>query len=215
MVSISSISTILTSLIELATPETMAFAFTINTVAWRFGTLIAPFIGGLLAEPATYYPNLFKDTVWDRYPYALSGVGVSRRVFAKESLLTHYLVQAASIPLLSIALGLFIVPETLREDRKRSIWSILRGLTAARDTTRNSTANVEPLGGLFTKPVCFMLSLWALYVVSRKLSCRLLGKVCMLITNYYTTVHADGMLRSGSPVPFLINCSRRPRFNSS
>lgn len=84
MISISSFSTILTSLIELATPETMAFAFTLNTVAWRFGTLIAPFIGGLLAEPATYYPNLFQDTVWDRYPYALSGVVVRRCDFAQK-----------------------------------------------------------------------------------------------------------------------------------
>ena len=55
----------------------MALVFTVNTVAWRIGMIIAPFIGGVLAEPATYYPGVFEGTIWERYPYALSGVVVS------------------------------------------------------------------------------------------------------------------------------------------
>lgn len=73
----SPFSTTLTSLIELASPEALPYIFTINSVAWRFGILIAPTIGGFLAEPATYFPAIFAGSIWEQYPYALSGAVVS------------------------------------------------------------------------------------------------------------------------------------------
>lgn len=51
--------------------------FTLNSVSWRIGVSVSPFIGGFLATPASYYPGIFGGTLWERYPYALSGVAVS------------------------------------------------------------------------------------------------------------------------------------------
>lgn len=45
-------------------------------MSYRLGTLVAPLVGGFLAEPATHYPKIFGGTLWERYPYALSGVVV-------------------------------------------------------------------------------------------------------------------------------------------
>jgi hypothetical protein len=67
---------ILTTLKELANPTTLPMMITVYTIAWRFGILVAPFVGGFLAEPAAHYPQLFGGTIWETYPYALSGIVV-------------------------------------------------------------------------------------------------------------------------------------------
>lgn len=70
-------STVMTSLIELSKPKTLPTVFAVSSVAWTTGSVIAPGLGGFLAEPAVLYPGLFKGTIWEEYPYALSGVVVS------------------------------------------------------------------------------------------------------------------------------------------
>lgn len=67
----------MTALIELSNPKTLPTVFAISSVAWTTGAVIAPSIGGFLAEPARQYPDLFAGTIWEKYPYALPGVVVS------------------------------------------------------------------------------------------------------------------------------------------
>lgn len=64
-------------LIELSDEKTLPLAYTVNSSCWTLGMLIAPNVGGYLAEPALHWPDYFKDTIWERYPFALSGVAVS------------------------------------------------------------------------------------------------------------------------------------------
>lgn len=49
------------------------------------GSLIAPSIGGFLANPAIQYPNIFVGTIWEKYPYALPGVVVRLLFFSLTS----------------------------------------------------------------------------------------------------------------------------------
>lgn len=70
-------STVMTAFIELASPKTLPTVFAVSSFAWTLGSFVAPGIGGFLAEPAEQYPAIFRDTIWERYPYALPGVVVS------------------------------------------------------------------------------------------------------------------------------------------
>jgi hypothetical protein len=159
---------ILTTLRELANPRTLPMAITVYTIAWRFGMLTAPFVGGFLAEPATHYPKLFGGTIWESYPYALSGI-VVRLVHPKlPSVPTTYCwIKAASIPLLATAIGIFILKETLLMEQRRSIPSCLARGEQPSTPNLGTTQKQFPLKAMFTKPVCFMLFLWGFYVVSR------------------------------------------------
>jgi len=61
-----------TFLAEITDESNRGAGFSILSVAWSIGTVIAPLVGGLLSEPATRYPNTFSaDGIFGRYPYFL------------------------------------------------------------------------------------------------------------------------------------------------
>lgn len=45
--------------------------FSLMSVAYSIGNILGPLIGGYLASPATKYPYLFANTIFDTYPYLL------------------------------------------------------------------------------------------------------------------------------------------------
>ncbi|ORY12824.1 major facilitator superfamily domain-containing protein [Clohesyomyces aquaticus] len=61
-----------TTVAELVTVEKhQPRAYSIIPSVWCLGTIIGSGLGGLLAQPATNYPSLFKGTIFDAYPYLL------------------------------------------------------------------------------------------------------------------------------------------------
>lgn len=69
-------ATVMTMLMEISTSATSSLAFSLNGTAWALGSVIAPMIGGLLANPASTWDGL-KGTIFDRYPYVAPGIAVS------------------------------------------------------------------------------------------------------------------------------------------
>lgn len=59
---------------EMSDGTNMAKCFALTGLGWQIGATIAPAIGGIFAQPAKTWPFLFKDTTFERYPYALPGV---------------------------------------------------------------------------------------------------------------------------------------------
>lgn len=94
------------------------------------------------------------------------------KISSLQGMLTAFTCQAASIPLLATVAGLCIVQETLPVERRRSLLALLcmRKKAGQESPTINDIQRREPLRAMFTKPVCFMLLLWGLYIVSMLLS---------------------------------------------
>lgn len=81
---------------EITDESNRAQAFNLFGLMWEIGSIIAPILGGLLAEPAKQYPSLFGDfQLFIDYPYALpcmvgalvSGVGAVAGFFFLEETL--------------------------------------------------------------------------------------------------------------------------------
>ncbi|KAK6356094.1 hypothetical protein TWF718_000469 [Orbilia javanica] len=71
------IVTIRTMISEHSTVKTQARAFSLFAFTGNLGILFGPLIGGMLAEPASQYPGLFRGVpFFERYPYALSSFAV-------------------------------------------------------------------------------------------------------------------------------------------
>ncbi|OAQ97264.1 hypothetical protein LLEC1_03161 [Akanthomyces lecanii] len=67
-----------TMLFEHCTPENEARAYSWFGFANNIGTTLGPLIGGLLADPVAQYPRAFKGiTFFEKYPYALVGLGLA------------------------------------------------------------------------------------------------------------------------------------------
>lgn len=77
--------------VEVARPEYQAVGISLVSTAWGMGLVIGPSIGGLLAQPADKFPNLFsKDSFFGRFPYFLPCLFIS--LFAAVILSTcHWL----------------------------------------------------------------------------------------------------------------------------
>ncbi|KAF2465580.1 MFS general substrate transporter [Lindgomyces ingoldianus] len=61
-----------TTVAELVTVEKhQPRAYSIIPSVWCLGTIIGASLGGLLAQPATNCPSLFKNTIFESYPYLL------------------------------------------------------------------------------------------------------------------------------------------------
>ncbi|KAI0143428.1 MFS general substrate transporter [Xylariaceae sp. FL1272] len=67
------IVTIRTMISEHSTKSTQARAFSWFALSGNLGIFLGPLIGGVLADPNTLYPGLFKNSpFFEKYPYALS-----------------------------------------------------------------------------------------------------------------------------------------------
>ncbi|KAF3286599.1 hypothetical protein TWF970_008452 [Orbilia oligospora] len=66
-----------TMISEHSTAKTQARAFSLFAFAGNLGILFGPLIGGILAEPTTQYPSIFRGILFfDKYPYALPSFAV-------------------------------------------------------------------------------------------------------------------------------------------
>lgn len=64
--------------VEVARPEYQAIGISLVSTAWGMGLVVGPSIGGLLAQPADKFPNLFsKDSFLGRFPYFLPCLFIS------------------------------------------------------------------------------------------------------------------------------------------
>lgn len=63
-------------------------------------------------------------------------------------------------------MGCFVLEETLPEERKRSIFSLLRWAQVGNEGGgRDGSTSSTPLKGLFTRPVCYSLFCWGFLIV--------------------------------------------------
>jgi MFS family permease len=61
-----------TYLIEITDDTNRGVGFSYMSVSWSIGSVVAPLFGGLLSNPCTKYPSIFKrGTIFDRFPYFL------------------------------------------------------------------------------------------------------------------------------------------------
>ena len=59
-------------LTEITDDTNRSFGFSLLSVAWGIGTVIAPMVGGALCRPVQKYPSVFhKGTVFEEFPYLL------------------------------------------------------------------------------------------------------------------------------------------------
>ncbi|KAI9178951.1 hypothetical protein H9P43_005613 [Blastocladiella emersonii ATCC 22665] len=66
------LSTAKAQMAEVCAPEHLSRGYSIMTVGWSLGMILAPSIGGYLARPALQYPGLFAaDSFFGVWPYAL------------------------------------------------------------------------------------------------------------------------------------------------
>lgn len=56
---------------EMTDSSNMAQAFALMPVAWAIGGTLAPLIGGGLSRPQDHWPNVFRSSFWQQYPYFL------------------------------------------------------------------------------------------------------------------------------------------------
>ncbi|KAJ7521466.1 hypothetical protein O6H91_19G056000 [Diphasiastrum complanatum] len=56
---------------EICSEEHQALGVSVVSTTWAFGLIIGPALGGYLSQPAKKYPNIFKSTLFDRFPYLL------------------------------------------------------------------------------------------------------------------------------------------------
>ncbi|PKU70126.1 protein ZINC INDUCED FACILITATOR-LIKE 1 isoform X1 [Dendrobium catenatum] len=64
--------------VEVAGTEYQAVGISLVSTAWGMGLVVGPSIGGLLAQPADKFPNLFsKDSLFGRFPYFLPCLFIS------------------------------------------------------------------------------------------------------------------------------------------
>jgi MFS family permease len=102
-----------------STPKTQARAFSWFAFAGNMGIFLGPVIGGVLAEPATQYPGLFKGwTFFEKYPYSLPGFVI------------------AFISMTGVVTSVLFLEETLDKEKK-----------LASNTTATKTADPPPSNG--------------------------------------------------------------------
>ncbi|KAI0282204.1 MFS general substrate transporter [Russula aff. rugulosa BPL654] len=58
---------------EITDSTNRAIAFPVFALAWPFGSIIGPLIGGTFSSPANRFPNLFNHDFFRSYPYFLPG----------------------------------------------------------------------------------------------------------------------------------------------
>ncbi|KAF8503783.1 MFS general substrate transporter [Russula emetica] len=58
---------------EITDSTNQAIAFPVFALAWPFGSIIGPLIGGTFSSPANAFPNLFNHDFFRSYPYFLPG----------------------------------------------------------------------------------------------------------------------------------------------
>jgi MFS family permease len=87
--------------------EYVARAYSVMPFVWSIGTIIGPTIGGLFAEPHDSFPNLFPDgSLFQKFPYLLPNL------------------ICATLQLISIALGYFLLEETHPDMVARGMLSV-------------------------------------------------------------------------------------------
>ncbi|KAK9122541.1 hypothetical protein Sjap_012143 [Stephania japonica] len=80
---------------EVCRAEHQALGLSIVSIAWGIGLIIGPALGGLLAQPAEKYPDVFsKESLFGRFPYFLPCLSIS--IFA-----------------VAVSIACFWLPETL------------------------------------------------------------------------------------------------------
>lgn len=62
---------------EIADSSNLATCMALTGVGWQVGTTLAPTLGGIFAQPATTWPGIFRGTIFEVYPYALSCIVVT------------------------------------------------------------------------------------------------------------------------------------------
>ncbi|CAM9581917.1 unnamed protein product [Ectocarpus sp. 12 AP-2014] len=68
------------------------------TGCWSFGLVIGPAFGGLLAQPATHYPNFFSESgLFGRYPYLLPNVVGASIAFSGLPMVFFFLKETTSL----------------------------------------------------------------------------------------------------------------------
>ncbi|PKA54350.1 Protein zinc induced facilitator-like 1 [Apostasia shenzhenica] len=73
--------------VEVCRPEYQAVGISIVSTSWGMGLVVGPSIGGLLAQPAEKFPNIFSsNSFFRRFPYFLPCLSIS--LFAAIVLLT-------------------------------------------------------------------------------------------------------------------------------
>jgi len=78
-----------------------ARAYIVMPTAWGLGSIIGPVIGGLLARPCYFYPEVFRPgSVWDRFPYLLPNLF------------------SAGAVCISVVIGILFLEETHAERKK-------------------------------------------------------------------------------------------------
>ncbi|KAK4057819.1 hypothetical protein OIO90_001038 [Microbotryomycetes sp. JL221] len=80
---------------ELTDESNQGRAFSILPLSWSLGSVLGPMLGGLLANPARHHPSIFRDTIFETFPYALP------------------CVVGAMFPALGILVALMFLNETL------------------------------------------------------------------------------------------------------
>lgn len=85
-------------------------AFLLLPMVFNVGSIIGPLLGGVLADPASNYPDLFGHVPWMiKYPYALPNLvsagfmlwSASLVFFGLEEVFTDYSFQTLSIRLIT------------------------------------------------------------------------------------------------------------------
>ncbi|CAM9564568.1 unnamed protein product [Ectocarpus sp. 6 AP-2014] len=68
------------------------------TGCWSFGLVIGPAFGGLLAQPATHYPNVFSESgLFGRYPYLLPNVVGASIAFSGLPMVFFFLKETTNL----------------------------------------------------------------------------------------------------------------------
>ncbi|CAB1117720.1 unnamed protein product [Ectocarpus sp. CCAP 1310/34] len=68
------------------------------TGCWSFGLVIGPAFGGLLAQPATHYPNVFSESgLYGRYPYLLPNVVGASIAFSGLPMVFFFLKETTNL----------------------------------------------------------------------------------------------------------------------
>jgi len=112
---------------ELTDASNMAQAFAFLPIIWTIGSTIGPLIGGLLARPATRWPNTFdKHTFFRLYPYFLP------------------CITAASVSISAFILALFLMKETLPSDLRRRKKSKASDQEKVQNLTEHPTPSFDP-----------------------------------------------------------------------
>ncbi|KAJ7298437.1 hypothetical protein O6H91_Y582400 [Diphasiastrum complanatum] len=56
---------------EICSEEHQPLGLSVVSTLWGLGLIIGPALGGYLSQPAIKYPNIFKNSLFDRFPYFL------------------------------------------------------------------------------------------------------------------------------------------------